>query len=96
MGQAVVSDNGLYVHNTNNHHDDRIVDTTQNIADLQRDAKYLSERLSRGAEYQAAKGSYGVWANERYRSCRKDVVDEINFQRQAGFFKKVWRWFLQR
>lgn len=86
-GYAVVSDDGLYPHTPK----ERVVDTTDETKVLQHDAAYM-ERLGR-AEYYAAKGSYGIWADPDFRESRGDVVDEIEFQEQASVFRKVWRWW---
>lgn len=86
-GFAVVSEDGLFPHTPA----ERVVDTTDAIKILQRDGAYM-ERLGR-TEYQAARGSYGVWANPDYRTARADVVDEVNFQERASVFRKIWRWW---
>jgi hypothetical protein len=87
-GYAVISDNGLYNHSEST---ERVVDTTsQNSRTLRHDVSYM-ERLAK-AEYQAACGSYGVWADAHYRESRADVMDEINFQQKASTWQKLWRW----
>lgn len=85
-GYAAVSDDGLYPHSPA----ERVVDATEQVKSLQRDAGYM-ERLGR-AEYQAARGSYGVWADPEYRQERADVMDEVYFQEKASVFRKAWRW----
>jgi len=86
-GRAVPSqDGGLYAHTAT----EQVVDTTKNVQTLRKDAAYM-ERLER-AEYQACNGSYGVWMDPAYRATRTDVVEEVEFQQHAPFYRKAWRW----
>jgi hypothetical protein len=83
-GHAHASSAGLFVGKG------EVVDATDSVKDLHRDVAYL-EQLSR-AEYEAAKGSYGVWTDPAVRERRKDVLDEVDFQENASFWRKAWRW----
>jgi hypothetical protein len=87
-GYAVISDNGLYNHSEST---ERVVDTTSQSSRILRHNVSYMERLAK-AEYQAASGSYGVWADPHYREGRADVMDEINFQQKASTWQKLWRW----
>ena len=69
---------------------DRISDASASVAILKGDAAYLV-RLGH-AEYEAARGSHGMWADPDVRRRRPDVVDEIEFQETAPWWKKLWRW----
>jgi endonuclease YncB( thermonuclease family) len=86
-GYAVVSDDGLYPHTAA----ECVTDTTDEAKILQRDAAYM-DKLGR-AEFQAARGSYGVWSDPVYRASRADVVDEVEFQENASIVRKAWRWW---
>jgi hypothetical protein len=87
FGRSTVATDGLYYNDSNG----RVIDTTSNVKELRKDATYL-EKLS-NAEYEAAKGSYGMWADPEVRQSRADVVEEVEFQTQAPAWKKIWRWF---
>jgi hypothetical protein len=71
----------------------RMIDTTTNVKMLRKDANYL-EQLG-NAEFEAAKGSYGMWADPEVRKSqgRADVIEEVLFQTEASVWKKMWRWF---
>jgi endonuclease YncB( thermonuclease family) len=69
----------------------KIVDTSTRLDDLRKDVKYL-ERLEK-LEYEAAKGSFGMWSDSRIREMRRDVVEEVEFQTKANMLQKFWRWF---
>jgi hypothetical protein len=86
FGRSTVATDGLYYHDSNG----RVIDTNSNVKELRKDATYL-EQLS-NAEYEAAKGSYGMWADSEVRQSRADVVEEVEFQSQAPVWKKIWRW----
>jgi hypothetical protein len=86
FGRSTVTTDGLYYHDSNG----RVIDTNSNVKELRKDATYL-EQLS-NAEYEAAKGSYGMWADSEVRQSRADVVEEVEFQTQAPMWKKIWRW----
>lgn len=87
FGRAVAASDGLYHSEPS---EQRVIDTTTNVKDLRKDAAY-AERLS-SAEYEAAKGSYGMWSDASIRKSRSDVVEEVDFQTTAPFWKKAWRW----
>jgi hypothetical protein len=86
-GRAVALEDSLY-HGSSNA--ERLVDTSESVKDLQRDASYLNQLAQ--LEYEAAKGFYGVWSDHAYREQRKDVVDEVEFQSNATRLQKLWRW----
>ena len=69
---------------------DRITDASASVAILKKDAAYLV-KLGH-AEYEAARGSHGMWADPAVRRRRPDVVDEVEFQETAPWWKKLWRW----
>lgn len=92
FGRASVAD-GLYSTSGSSSSQEsvsKIVDTTTSVKDLEKDAAYLS-RLAK-AEYNAAKGQYGMWADSSIRDARPDIVEEVDFQTKAPLWKKVWRW----
>jgi hypothetical protein len=68
----------------------KLMDVTTSVKEVQKDAEYLT-RLSE-LEYTAAKASYGMWADPTVKKQRTDVMDEVNFQVHAPWYKKVWRW----
>lgn len=86
FGRCTVASDGLYYHDSNG----RVIDTNSNVKVLRKDATYM-EQIS-NAEYEAAKGSYGMWADSEVRQSRADVVEEVEFQTQAPVWKKLWRW----
>jgi hypothetical protein len=90
-GLAVPSqDGGMYPHA------DAIADRT--IVDGETDPqqfrrqhiRYMNELVQ--AEYAACAGSYGIWSNPLYRTQRRDVVEEVEFQQTANALQKLWRW----
>ena len=85
-GRATVSDD-LYHTDSEK---EKVVDTTDDMKDLRRDVEYMN-RLGR-AELDAAGAYRGVWADSVYRDTRPDVVDEVDFQVQAPWYKKLWRY----
>lgn len=68
---------------------ENIIDTSESVGDLRKDASYIS-RIGR-AEFEACKGFYGIWSNEEYRKTRKDIVEEVEFQRKASVWRKLWK-----
>ncbi|CAB9508735.1 expressed unknown protein [Seminavis robusta] len=68
----------------------KIVDATQGLDTIRKDVKYL-DRLGK-LEYEAAKGSYGMWSDTLIREKRRDIVDEVEFQTNATAWQKLWRW----
>lgn len=71
-------------------YEEKVVDVTDSLKELQKDANYLI-RLDR-AEYEAAKGSHGMWSDPNIRKSRPDVVEEVEFQTKASAWQKAWRW----
>eukprot|EP00934_Nitzschia_sp_Nitz4_P003405 Nitzschia sp. Nitz4//scaffold162_size51285//5984//7401//NITZ4_006964-RA/size51285-augustus-gene-0.21-mRNA-1//1//CDS//3329537958//3395//frame0 len=67
-----------------------IVDSSQRTNDLRSDTKYL-ERLNR-AELQAVEESKGMWSLPEVRDERRDIVEEVHFQKNANLAQKLWRW----
>jgi hypothetical protein len=60
------------------------------VPTLQDDARYLS--LLTSAEYEAARRFEGVWSDPEFRRRHPDVVEEAEFQANAPWWKKLWRW----
>ncbi len=67
-----------------------ITDSSQRLQDLRNDVKYL-DRLAK-AEFEAARQSMGMWSVPEVRESKRDVVEEVEFQCNASFLQKVWRW----
>ena len=86
FGRASIASKGIYVHNAA----DQILDTSDSVRDLQRDAAYM-DKLGQ-LEYKAAAGSYGMWGDSTIRESRSDVVEEVEFQKKAPIWRKLWRW----
>lgn len=68
----------------------KVMDASTSVGDLRKDIKYL-ENLER-LEYEAAKGSYGMWSDSHIREMRRDIIDEVAFQTKASIWQKLWRW----
>jgi len=67
----------------------RITDVSEQIGDIRRDLNYLD--ILQTLESGAAQKSLGMWAVPEIREMKKDIVDEANFQANAGIFRKIWR-----
>jgi len=94
LGRANICVDGLYgsgaassTGNTGSR--ERLMDASEDIKDLQADAKYM-EKLAR-AEYEAAAESRGMWSDPSIRQRRSDVINEVNFQETATWWQKLWR-----
>ena len=86
-GRADICANGLYgTHASSN---ERLLDTTQDVKDVQADAKYMDELAK--AEYQAAAETRGMWADSSIRQKRSDLLAEVDFQEKATLWQKLWR-----
>jgi hypothetical protein len=72
----------------------KIVDANQSLSTLQHDARYLS--LLDQAEHLAARDMVGAWSDPAFRESRRDVVEEVEFQVRAPWWKKAWRFLLRR
>ncbi|GAX19926.1 hypothetical protein FisN_1Lh605 [Fistulifera solaris] len=70
--------------------DGKIRDASDIIRDLRIDSAY-TDRIAK-AEFEAAKKSYGMWSDPRVREARRDIVEEVEFQMKAPWYKKVFRW----
>jgi len=70
------------------------IDGSTKIGDLENDVKYLDSLAT--DEYMAFKEKKGIWLNEVTRSHRPDLVDEAEFEMNAGVLKKIWRKITQR
>lgn len=68
----------------------QVVHASSRVHDMRRDIKYLENLES--LEYDAARKSYGMWADPRIREMRRDVMDEVEFQTKASIWRKLWRW----
>jgi len=95
-GRASPSGGGLFgelrrpSQNNTDYYEEKVVDVTDSRKELQKDANYLI-RLDR-AEYEAAKGSHGMWSDPNIRKSRPDIVEEVEFQTKASPWQKAWRW----
>lgn len=67
-----------------------IQDSSQRLQDLRNDVKYL-DRLAK-TEFEAARQSMGMWSVPEVRESKREVVEEVEFQCNASFIQKVWRW----
>lgn len=67
-----------------------IVDTSNRVEDLKKDAKYIQQLEN--AEYEAAQESAGMWADPVVRDSRQDLIEEVTFQQEASRLRKIWRW----
>ena len=67
-----------------------IMDASDRVEDLKRDIKYIKQLED--AEYQAAKDSAGMWADQLVRDSRQDLIEEVKFQTEATRLQKIWRW----
>lgn len=65
------------------------VDGSTKVGDLQKDVTYLEE-LSLD-EFEAVKERKGMWSLDAIRNDRPDLVEEAEFELNAGIFQKVWR-----
>jgi hypothetical protein len=86
-GRAIVGVNGL-MYFPRPH--ERVTDVSDSVRYLRKDVAYM-DSLGR-AELEACRGQYGIWAITAFRSSRKDIVGEVEFQEQATGLQKVWRW----
>jgi hypothetical protein len=68
----------------------RVEDASKDLNDIRKDANYL-DKLGK-LEYEAAKGSYGMWSDSFIRDKRRDIVEEVEFQANAPVWQKLWRW----
>ena len=64
-------------------------DGSTKIGDMQADVKYLESLTSN--ELEAVKEEIGIWSIPAIRKERPDLVDEADFEMNAGFLRKVWR-----
>jgi hypothetical protein len=65
------------------------VDTSQRLADLQKDVKYLGDLAQ--AELEAAKTKAGMWKDSQIRKHFPEVVEEAEFQTNSNVWQKMWR-----
>lgn len=68
---------------------EKIIDASLRLDDLRRDATYL-EKLAK-AEFDAVEKEAGIWAFPEVRETKRDIVEEIEFQKTANIFQKLWR-----
>jgi len=64
-------------------------DGSSKLGDFEADVKYL-ETLAL-EELEAVKEKKGIWAMDSIRKERSDLVEEAEFDKNAGIFKKLWR-----
>ena len=67
------------------------VDGSTKIRDMQADVNYLE--LLASFEMDAIKQRNGIWSIARIREERPDLVNEAEFELQAGILQKLWRRF---
>ena len=65
------------------------VDGSEKLGDLEADVKYLEMLASN--ELNAVKEKKGIWSIESIRNERPDLVEEVEFEMNAGIFRKLWR-----
>lgn len=65
------------------------IDGSTQLFDIEADVKYL-EDLGK-CEFEAVKASKGMWGISGIRNSRQDLVEEADFEVNAGFWKKIWR-----
>lgn len=80
----------IFMNNEHTNQTTKVVDASSRLEDLRKDVRYL-DRLGK-LEYEAAKKSYGMWADPFIRETRRDIVDEVDFQATANIFQRLWRW----
>lgn len=87
-GNATISST-LVTPNLSSSAKERITDASERLDDLQRDVKYLEDLAK--AEYKAVESETGMWAYPEYRKTKQEVIEEIEFQKSANIFQKLWR-----
>ena len=87
-GNANVADTILDTDSSSDH-GGKPTDVSEQIRDIRGDLDYLEKLRTR--ESGAAEKSLGMWAFPEIRELKKDIVEEANFQANAGLFRKIWR-----
>jgi len=70
------------------------IDGSTKVGDLQKDVKYLENLVWN--EFEAVKERKGIWSVDAIRNERPDLVEEAEFELNAGILRKLWRRFTQR
>jgi len=65
------------------------IDGSTALGDIEADVKYLEDLGKR--EFDGVKAYQGMWSIESIRSSRPDLVEEAEFDINAGFWSKLWR-----
>ena len=68
----------------------KTIDASERMQDLNKDVKYL-EQLSR-LEFEAAQKNIGMWSASEVRDSKREIIEEVEFQKKANVFQKAWRW----
>ena len=69
------------------------IDGSKSLSDLEANVKYL-ETLANN-EFNAVKEKKGIWSIESIRNERPDLVEEADFEMNAGILRKLWRRIIQ-
>lgn len=69
------------------------IDGSTKIGDIEADVKYLEQLAS--VEMNAFKERKGIWSIETIRDERPELVNEAEFEMNAGLLRKLWRRFTQ-
>ncbi len=70
------------------------IDGSTKIGDIDKDVKYLDNLSSN--EFEAVKDRKGIWSIDSIRNERPDLVEEAEFEINAGLLRKLWRRITQR
>lgn len=70
------------------------IDGSTKIGDIDKDVKYLDILSSN--EFEAVKDRKGIWSIDSIRNERPDLVEEAEFEINAGLLRKLWRRITQR
>jgi len=65
------------------------IDGSTILGDIEADVKYIESLVKE--EFEAVKGKKGMWGIDEIRNQRPDLVDEAEFDANAGILRKVWR-----
>jgi len=68
----------------------KVVDAAQDVKTKRRDVEYM-ERLGM-MEWEAIKRRKGMWSVPQVRETRKDVLEELEFQKKANVLQRLFRW----
>ena len=88
FGRANVA-SGMHIENKTVPMPTITIDGSERLGDIEGDVKYL-EKLAE-AEFDAVKSGKGMWSVEQIRDSRPDLVEEADFDINAGFWSRLWR-----